>query len=443
MQVSVEQSGALERKMTVEVPEERIAGQVNDRLQGLGRTAKVNGFRPGKVPLKVIERRFGAKVREEVLGEIIRSTFAEAMTQEDLRPVGEPTIEPLQMKPGSGMRYTATFEVYPTVELALVEALSIERPRCEIVDADIDKMVETLREQHKTWAPVDRAAQNGDQVTVDFEGKIDAEVFDGGVASDFEIVLGTGQMIDGFEAGLLHKTLGQEVALNLKFPAAYRVEKLAGKEVKFAIKLKRIADATLPDLDDDFFKKFGVDKGGETAFRADVRGNMERERERALQRRFNSGVLNSMSEANELALPRTLVEAEISRMQRQAIQSMLQRGAKPDELDPSFIAETFDEPAQKRVKLGLLMAEMIKKAGITADPAKVRGTVESMASSYEDSAAVVKWYYDDPQRLHEIEAMCLEDEAVTWIAERAQVNEVFISFDDLMNPGQTAHTIKA
>jgi len=439
MQVSVEQSSDLERKMTVEVPEDQISGKVTDRLQELGRTVKVDGFRPGKVPFGVVKRRFGARVREEVLGEVLRSSFSEAMTQEELRPVGDPTIEPQETQPGNGMIYTATFEVYPTVALAPVEDLMIERPVCEITDADLEQMISTLREQNKTWETVDRPSSDGDQLKVDFEGRIDGEAFDGGTASGFEVVLGAGHMIEGFEEGLVGSRTDDEVTLNLKFPVNYQAENLADKDVEFAVKVAAVSEPVLPDLDDEFFTKFGVEAGGEEAFRVEVRENMERERDRTLQRRFNTGVLDNVGQANELALPRALIEAEAARMQQQAIQSMLQRGANPGDLDldPASVGTMFEEPAQKRVKLGLLMAEMIKTAGITADPAKVRGLVESMASSYDDSAAVIKWYYEDPQRLQEIEAMCLEDEAVTWIAERAQVNEVPISFDDLMNPGQT------
>ncbi len=437
MQVSVEQSGDLERKMTVEVPEEQISGKVADRLRELGKTVKVDGFRPGKVPFSVVQRRFGARVREEVLGEVLRSSFSEAVTQEDLKLVGDPSIEPQAMEAGSGMSYTATFEIYPTVTLAPVEKLVIERPACEISDADLDQMVETLREQHKTWENVVRASANGDQLTIDFVGKIDGELFEGGEATDFDVVLGAGHMIDGFEEGLLSKNAGEETELNLTFPANYQAENLAGKAVQFAVNIKHVSEPLLPELDDEFFKNFGVESGGETVFRAEIRENMERERDRALQRRFNSAVLDEVAASNELTVPRALIEAEIGRMQQQAVQSMAQRGANPGDVDPSNLGTMFEEPAQKRVKLGLLMAEMIKNAGITADPAKVRGRVESMASSYEDSTAVVKWYYDDPQRLHEIEAMCLEDEAVSWITTRAEVNEVNISFDDLMNPRQT------
>jgi trigger factor len=437
MQVSVEQSGDLERKMTVEIPEDQIVGRVTERLQELSRTVKVDGFRPGKVPFSVVRQRYGARVREEILSDVLRSSFSEAMTEQDLRPVGEPSIEPRDFGVGKGLSYVATFEVYPTVALQPVEALNLERPACEIAESDVQKMIGTLREQHKTWVEVDRSAKDDDQVTIDFVGEIGGAPFDGGTASDFELIIGAGRMIDGFEAGLAGKAAGDLTELNLKFPDAYQNEDLAGKDVVFKVTVKKVAEPVLPTLDDEFFVKFGVQSGGLEAFQTEIRENMERERDRALKRRFNSGVLDRVNEANELAIPQVLIQQESMRMQQQAVQTMMQRGGSLEGFDPSKMMGVFEEPAKKRVKLGLLMAEMIKTAGISADPGKVRGTIESMASSYEDSAAVVKWYYEDPQRLHEIEAMCLEDEAVDWIAARATVNEVPISFDDLMNPGQT------
>jgi len=423
--------------MTVSVPEERIADQVKDRLKELVRTVKIDGFRPGKVPFGVVQKRFGPRVREEVMGEVLRTSFSEALSAEELRPVGEPSIEPGNIEPGNGMSYTATFEVYPAIEIAPVEDLKIEKPVCEIGDADLTKMIETLRDQHKTWNPVERESADGDQVTIDFEGKLDGEVFEGGTAENFELVLGLGQMIDGFEEGLFGKTAGAETVLELKFPENYQAQHLAGKDVQFNVTVKQVAEPVLAELNDEFFAKFGVTEGGEEAFRKEVLENMERERERALQRKFNTAVLDTVAAANELPLPQALVAAEIQRMQQQALQSMMQRGAPPENFDPAAMADMFQEPAKKRVKLGLLMAEMIKTAGITADPAKVRETIETMAASYEDSAAVMKWYYEEPQRLQEIEAMCLEDEAVKWIVGRAEVSEVPISFDDLMNPVQT------
>ncbi|MFT4580966.1 MAG: trigger factor [Gammaproteobacteria bacterium] len=437
MHVSVEQSGDLERKMTVEVPEDRIADQVKERLQELSRTVKVDGFRPGKVPFSVVRQRYGARVREEILGDVLRSSISEAMTEQDLRPVGEPSIEPGNFEVGKGLSYVATFEVYPTVALDPVENLNVERPACEIAEPDVEKMIGTLREQHKTWLEVARSASDGDQITIDFVGEIDGEPFEGGTASEFELIIGAGNMIDGFEEGLVGKAATEPAELNLKFPDAYQNEGLAGKDVTFKVTVNRVSESVLPVLDDEFFAKFGVDNGGLEAFQTEIRENMERERDRALKQRFNSNVLDQVNEANELAIPQALIQQETMRMQQQAMQTMMQRGGNVQDFDPSKMMGIFEEPAKKRVKLGLLMAEMIKSAGISADPGKVRGTIESMASSYEDSAAVVKWYYEDPQRLHEIEAMCLEDEAVAWIVARAKVNEVSISFDDLMNPGQT------
>jgi trigger factor len=323
------------------------------------------------------------------------------------------------------MSYVATFEVYPTVALQPVEDLNLERPACEVAESDVQKMIGTLREQHKTWVEVTRAASDDDQTTIDFVGEIGGEPFEGGTATDFELIIGAGRMID------------DETELNLKFPDAYQNENLAGKDVIFKVTVKKVSEPVLPALDDEFFTKFGVQSGGLEAFQIDIRENMERERDRALKRRFNSGVLDRVNEANELPIPQALIQQETMRMQQQAMQTMMQRGGSPQDFDPSQMMGIFEAPAKKRVKLGLLMAEMIKSAGISADPGKVRGTIEAMASSYEDSAAVVKWYYEDPQRLHEIEAMCLEDEAVGWITARATVNEVSISFDDLMNPGQT------
>ncbi|MBI4692835.1 MAG: trigger factor [Gammaproteobacteria bacterium] len=438
MQVSVENAGALERRLVVQIPEERVATRVSERLQELTKSVKVDGFRPGKAPAKVVERRYGPRVREEVVSDLLRSSYAEALQAEKLRPVSDPEIGSFSAEPGQGLSYTASFEIYPEVQLAAIEALQIERPICEVGEADIDKMVEVLRGQHKQWKEVARPSQNGDQVVIDFEGSIDGTVFPGGTATDFDLVLGDNRMIEGFESGLVGRSAGDDVTLNLSFPEAYRNAELAGKAVEFKIKLKRVSEPELPALDEAFFEKFGVTAGGLVAFREEVRDNMIRERDRALQRRFNSGVLGKLSEAHTLDLPKALVEAEMQRMQAQNQQALMMRGLNPQQIGAGG-PELYADPAAKRVKLGLVMAEMIRHAGIAADPGKVRALVEGMAASYEDADAVVKWYYADPRRLQEIEALCLEDEAVAWIASKAQVSEVSLSFDDLMNPGQTDH----
>ena len=429
----------MERRLTVQIPEERVASRVHERLQELMKSVRVDGFRPGKAPAKVVERRYGPRVREEVVSELLRSSYAEALQAEGLRPVADPTIGPFSAEPGEGVSYIATIEIYPEIQLAAIESLEIERPVCEVTDADIDKMVEVLRGQHKRWQEVSRPSQHGDRVVIDFEGRIDGAVFQGGIATDFELVLGENRMIEGFEEGLKGRSASDDVTLHLNFPEGYRNTDLAGKPVEFKITIKGVSEPELPALDEEFFVQFGVTAGGLTAFREEVRDNMIRERDRALKRRFNSGVLGKLNDAHALELPRALVQAEMARMQAQEQRALMMRGLDPQQMRPAN-PEIYAEAAAKRVKLGLVMAEMIKQAGISADPTKVRAMVESMAASYEDADAVVKWYYADPGRLREIEALCLEDEAVAWIASKARVAEVSLSFDDLMNPGQTDNT---
>lgn len=437
MQVSIENSGVLERRMSVALGEEQVEGKVRERLQQIGRTARIDGFRPGKAPAKVIERQYGPRVRNEVLGELLRSSFSEALQSNQLRPVADPVFDPVNAEPGTGLSYTATFEVYPEITLAPVEGLSVKRPVCEIGAADVDRMIEVLRGQHATWTPVERAAADGDQLTLDFKGRLDGADFERGSATDFELVLGAGRMIDGFEAGLQGAKAGETRTLSLKFPDDYGAAELAGKPVDFDVTVKQVAEKTLPALDDELFAKFGVTEGGLEAFRKEVEENMVRERDRALQRRFASHVLEQLKLANTVELPKALVQNEAQRMAMEGRRNLMMRGIDADKM-PLPGPEVFEPQAQDRVKLGLLMAEIIKTAGVVAQPSKVRATIEGMAAGYEQPEELVKWYYADPRRLQEIEAMVLEEEAVGWIVARASVSEESISFDDLMNPRQTA-----
>jgi trigger factor len=437
MQVSLEQAEGLERRLRIEVPEQQITSQINARLNEVSRNARIDGFRPGKAPAKIIERQFGVRIRTEVVSELLRSSFAEAVGSHQLRPVADPVIDPIDATAGSGLSYTATFEVFPEFALPQFGNLSIERLRCDITDTDLDKMIEVLRQQNKTWHPVERPAQLNDQTTLAFEGFLDGETFPGGNAQDFPLVLGTKHMIAGFEEGLIAARAGEERTLNLEFPSDYHKSELAGRPVTFKVTVKQVAEPQLPMLDEAFYQKFGVQEGGLEAFRRDVKESMERERDRAIVRRFNESVLERVREANEFELPKTLVGAEAARLQQEMQRNFAMRGIDPVELGQSD-ASHFEPQAARRVKLGLIMAEIIKQAGITAQPTSVRARVEALAASYEHPDALVKWYYEDPRRLREIEGQCLEDEAVKWIAERAQVTEVSISFDDLMNPGQTA-----
>jgi len=436
MQISVEQSSVLERRLTVEIPEERIASEVQTRLESLSKNARIHGFRQGKAPFKVVRQQFGARVRNEIVAEMMRSSFSEAVTKEELKPVGQPVIDPVATSPGAGLRYTATFEVFPTVELAPIESLALVRAQCEIGEVDIRAMVDKLRAQHREWIGVERPARLGDLVTIDFAGSVDGVPFEGGTGSDFELELGLGSMLDGFEDGLLGHAAGAVVGLDLRFPEPYRRADLAGKAVCFEVTVKRVAEALLPAVDQSFFEKFGVREGGEAAFHTEVRQNIERERDRALRQRFTSEVMAKLAAANDVALPSTLVHAEFQRLAQQAAREMMMRGLNPGDA-PAPLQQALQAQAEHRVKLGLIMAEIVKRAGLRADPVKVRQTLEQMAASYEDPAAVVKWYYDNPQQLQQIEGLCLEDEVVNWIAQRAQLTTESVSFDALMNPGQT------
>lgn len=442
MHTSVEKSTTLERRLTVEIPEDRIAAEVQTRLDKLSRNARIPGFRQGKAPAKVVRQQFGARVRDEVVGEILQSSFGEAMNKEDLRPAGQPVIDKVESAVGSGLRYTAVFEVFPQFELAPVEGLKVVRRTCDIGESDVDAMIEKLREQNKEWLAVERASTDGDQLTIDFLGTIDGVPFDGGKGENFTVNLGSGMMIEGFEAGLTGKSAGDKVVLDLRFPDEYRNTELAGKPVRFEITVNKVSESLLPELSDDFMQKFGVKDGGLAAFRAEVRKNMEKERERALRQQFTSEVMDKVATANDFELPTSMVESEAQRLRQQVAREMAMRGLNPSNAMAEF-ENSVRAQAHKRVKLGLVMAEIVKQGQLKADPAKVRETIENMAASYEDPAAVVKWYYENPQQLQQIEGMCLEDEAVNWIAGRAQLSEQAVSFDALMNPVQTDNTTEA
>ncbi|MBK6657597.1 MAG: trigger factor [Proteobacteria bacterium] len=442
MHTSVEKSTTLERRLTVEIPEDRIATEVQTRLDKLSKNARIPGFRQGKAPAKVVRQQFGSRVRDEVVGEILQSSFGEAMNKEDLRPAGQPVIDKVESAVGNGLRYTAVFEVFPQFELAPLENLAVVRRTCEIGDADVDAMIERLREQNKEWLAVERASANGDQLSIDFLGTIDGVPFEGAKGENFTINLGSGMMIEGFEAGLTGKTAGEKVVLDLRFPDEYRNTELAGKPVRFEITVNKVSEALLPELTDEFMQKFGVKEGGVEAFRAEVRQNMEKERERALRQQFTSEVMDKLAIANDFELPSALVQSEAQRLRQQVAREMAMRGLNPSNAIAEF-ENSVQAQAHKRVKLGLVMAEIVKQAQLKADPAKVHQTIEGMAASYEDPAAVVKWYYENPQQLQQIEGMCLEDEAVNWIAGRAQLSEQAVSFDALMNPVQTDNTTEA
>lgn len=435
MQISVQSSGALERAMRVEIPEEQITTQVQKRLQSLVKTTKLQGFRPGKVPLKLIQQRFGSQVRQEVVGELVQSSFYDAIVQEKLRPAGSPHIDELDSE--QGIVYTAKFEVMPEFELAKLEELKVEKPVCEITDDDIDKMIEVLRKQRQELNDVDRPAAMDDVVDIDFKGTIDGESFEGGEATHFKVGLGQKQLIDGFEDGLVGKKAGDEATLKLVFPEDYQAKELAGKAVEFQIKVNSVQEPVLAELNDSFFVNFGVKEGGMEAFRKEIQAHMQRESEMKNRNQFKESVMDALHKANSIDLPKTLVDQAIQDLQKQFDDTVKSQGLDVDESTITKQGPLFEEQGRKRVALQLILAELIKKNELKADPAKVRTMIEKNAANYEDPSVIINWYYNDKKNLSEIESLALEDELIDWIAERAELTEISLTFDECMNKGQT------
>jgi trigger factor len=434
MQVSIETTSALERRLTVGVPADRIETEVTARLQKAAKTVRLDGFRPGKVPLKVVKQRFGAGVRQEVIGEVMSQTFYEAVNQESLKPAGQPAIEPKTMEEGKDLEYTATFEVFPEIELGDYSKLNITKLNAQVTDADVDKMIETLRKQQANWAEVERAAGEGDQVNIDFEGTKDGEAFAGGKGEGVDLELGSGRMIPGFEDGIVGLKAGEEKTLALTFPEDYHAEDLKGAAVEFAVKVNSVSEQELPELNDEFFAKYGVSEGGESKFREDIAANMGRELENAAKGKVKAQVMDGLLDSHpEVQVPASLITQEIGVLRSQMAQ---QFGAQAQSIDLKSILpdEMFTEQAERRVKLGLILNELVAGRNLTADADKVKETIETMASTYEDPEEVVNYYYSNQQQLQQIEAMVLEDTVVETLLADATVTEQDSSYDEVLAP---------
>ncbi len=434
MQVSVEVTNGLERRMTVELPVENLESAVKSKLQALSRNARVKGFRPGKVPFKVLENKYGGEARAEAFSEAIQSSLFEALDQENLRPAGQPSIEPEPLEQGKGVRYVATFEVYPDIEPAAVDGITIEKPSVEISDDDISGVIDTIRRQRLGWKPVDRASQDSDQVTIDFTGTIDGETFEGGSAQAVPLVLGSGNMIDGFEEQLVGKNAGDEVTVKVTFPDDYHREAFAGKAAEFAVRINAVAEEDMPEVDEEFIKSFGVADGSEATFRKDITANMQKELNQTVHRQLKKQVMDALVEVNDIDVPRALIENE-SQALLQNMQANLESEGLAELQKVQMDVSMFEDEARKRVTLGLVMGEIIKRQDLKADSEQVRSRVEQMASTYEQPAEVLKWYYSDPNRLSEIESLVLEDKVVAWLLENAKVTDKPQSFNEIMQPG--------
>lgn len=437
MQVSIETTSGLERRMTVGVPADIIETAVNARLQEAAKNVRLNGFRKGRVPFNVIKGRFGKGVRQEVLGEVMSKSYYEAVAQQKLRPAGQPRIEAKTLEEGKDLEFIATFEVYPEVTLADFGTIKVEKLTAEVADENVDKMIQTLREQRQTWSPVNRQSKNGDTLNIDYKGTIDGEEFPGGSSSGSNLVLGSGRMIPGFEKGLLKKKTGETVTLDLSFPEDYRNKDLAGKAVQFEVTVNTVSAPVLPELNDEFFAVFGVEEGGEDAFRKEVAANMERELRNASKTKLKSRVMDQLLEMNKLDIPASLVSSEIDVLRQQALQQFGGRN-----IDPSMLPdELFREQAERRVALGLILGEVIRQNQLRADPAKVRSMIEDLAATYESPEEVVNWYYSNEDQLATVQSAALEDQAFDFILGKADVTEKSVSYDELIKP-ETAQTAK-
>jgi trigger factor len=430
MQVSIESTGALERRMEVSVPRERVEQAIDERLKRVSRTAKLKGFRPGKVPLKVIRQQFGAQVRQEVLTDLVQSSFAEAVSQQKLSPAAGPRIEPIATAPGEDLRYRAVFEIFPVVELREIDGLAVARPTAEVADADVDAMVENLRAQRPQFATVDRESRDGDRITMNFVGHVDGRAFEGSKGDNVSVLLGGGRMLKDFETGVTGARAGERRSVDVRYPDDYHNKDLAGRVAAFDIAVLLVEEKHLPDLDEAFCREYGVVEGGIEQLRSEVADNMRRELQDNVRARVKQQLLDRLLEANPVDVPRGLVDAQVREIQLDAARRL---GAKDASQLPS--AEPYVEPARRRVALGLLVGELIRSRGIELDRARVEERLAELAAGYPDPEPVLKAYRQNAEALRQIEIWVLEDQAVDHLLERARVTEHPASFREIMNFG--------
>ncbi|MEM7081316.1 MAG: trigger factor [Pseudomonadota bacterium] len=428
MQVSVESTGTLERKMTVQVPADKIGSEVESRLKEVRKTARLDGFRKGKVPFSVVRKRFGGQVRREVLGDLIESSYRDALIEEKLNPAGQPSIEPSSMEPGKDLEYVATFEVFPEVELKQIEGLKLETVTADVADSDLDTMIETLRKQRATWVDNDAAAARDDRVTIDFVGTLDGEPFEGGSAEDYPVVIGAGQLLPDLEDGLEGMKIGDEKSVEVNFPDNYQAEQLAGKKADFAVTAKKVEVQALPELNEEFIQQFGVEDGTMEAFRDSVRDNMLRELGERLSGQRRQVALDALWEANEFELPKALVEQETQAMREDTGRRM---GVTDEAQLPP--ADMYAEQAKRHVGLRLLINEIITSKELTVNADQIEEKLASITGSYEQSEEVLKQYRSNPQIMQQIEAMVMEEQVVNLLVDQADATEKSVSFDEAMN----------
>jgi trigger factor len=426
MQFTVNTTSGLERRIEVEIPQARVAGEVDRRLRDLSRTARIHGFRPGKVPLPVIKQQFGSQVHGDAVTELIRQGYSDAVKQEKLRPAGNPSIEPIQVAPGADLKFAAVVEVMPEVVVKPVGSLQVERPTVDITEADVDAMLDSMRKQRVTYAPVDRPAAKGDRVTVDFAGRSGGVAFEGGTGTDMPVVLGANQVIADFDNALVGMSKGGKKTAPVKFPENYGAAELAGKDAEFDLSVKSVEEPVLPVVDEEFAKSFGIGDGGLATLRAEVRKSMEREAADAIRTQLRNQVFEALQQQNEVELPNSLVEEQVQQLQM----DLLQRMGRSDmsQMPPR---DPFVEPAKRRVKLGLLIGELIRRENITVDRARVALRLDEVASGYPNPEEVRRSWLQNPEAMRQIETSVMEDLAVEWVLANASVKDKPLPFAEL------------
>ena len=432
MQVSVETTEGLGRRLTISVPAESVDVEVKNRLRQIGKTQRINGFRPGKVPPSVLQKRYGQSVRQEVAGELMQRNFVEAIVAEKINPAGRPQFIAKSNEVGKALEFEATFEVYPDVELIGLDKIAVERPDVEVTDKDLDEMFVTLQNQHKTWKENKRKTKNGDRLTIDFTGRVDGEEFEGGKSESFELELGSNRMIPGFEKEIVGMKAGDEKTIKVTFPKDYHAENLKGKEAEFDIVVHKTEGPVLPKIDEEFAKLFGIEDGGVEALRAEVSKNMTRELTQAVKAKVKEQVIDGLLAAHDLDMPSALVAQEIDVLRKQAMQRF--SGQMDAKNLPELPDDMFTEQAKRRVKIGLLLGEVIKVNELKVDENKVNELIASAASAYEDPQEVVEYYTSNKELNQQMQNVALEEQAVELLVEKAKVKNKKVSFKDIMNP---------
>lgn len=431
MQTNFETLSQLERRLTMSVPADAINKEVDGRLKKLSRTVRMPGFRPGKVPVKLVTQQYGPQVRSEVIGEMVQKSFEQAVREQNLRVAGYPRIEPKEdATDETKLAFSATFEVYPEFKLGDVSGATIERPALTVGDAEVDHTLEVLRKQRVTYEEIGRAAQAGDRVTVDFLGKIDGNEFAGGAATGAALVLGENRMLPEFEAGITGLAAGESREFPVSFPEDYGNKEIAGKIATFSVTVTKVEEAKMPELDGDFARSLGVADGDLAKMRTEVKANVEREVKKRIEGEIKQKAMQVLLDSTPIEIPKSLVDMEVQKLQQQTRADLEGRGMKADQIPLNV--EMFEAQAKRRVALGLIVGETVKQHGVAATPAQVRALVDDFAQTYEQPSEVVKWFYSDPQRLAEFEGLALESNVVNWVLQNAKVEDKTVTFDELM-----------